>query len=122
MLQRTLLLTLFAVCGISLQAQVPYERILRAGQEPQNWLTYSGNYNSQRYSTLSQITPENVKNLELQWIFQARSLEKFEATPIVVDGIMYTVEAPNNIVALDAATGRVFWTFTHTPTQTARPR
>ena len=121
MLQRTLLLTLFAVCGISLQAQVPYERILRANQEPQNWLTYSGNYNAQRYSPLSQITPENVKSLELQWIFQARSLEKFEATPIVVDGVMYTVEAPNNIVALDAATGRVFWTFTYTPVEGARP-
>src|SRR2546422_8627258 len=97
MIRRTLLLMLLVAGLVSVQAQVPYERILRSGQEPQNWLTYSGNYNGQRYSTLSQITPENVKNLELQWIFQARSLEKFEATPIVVDGIMYTVEAPNNI-------------------------
>jgi alcohol dehydrogenase (cytochrome c) len=104
-----------------LDAQVPYDRIVRSTQEPQNWLTHSGNYNSQRYSPLSQITPENVKNLELRWIFQARSLEKFEATPLVVDGIMYTVEAPNNIVALDAATGRVFWTFTYTPAETSRP-
>ena len=53
-----------------------------------------------------EITPENVKNLELRWVFQAQSLEKFEATPLVVDGVMYTVEAPNNIVALDAATGQ----------------
>ncbi len=121
MTRRTLLLTLLLAGALSLQAQVPYERILRSNQEPQNWLTHSGNYNSQRYSTLSQITPENVKNMELQWIFQARSLEKFEATPIVVDGIMYTVEAPNNIVALDAATGRVFWTFTYTPVENARP-
>src|SRR5215471_6114197 len=126
MLRRTILLMLLAaagaaVTGVTLRAQVPYDRILRAGQEPQNWLTYSGNYNSQRYSTLAQITPENVKNLELQWIFQVRSLEKFEATPIVVDGVMYTVEAPNNIIALDAATGRVFWTYSYTPAQTARP-
>ena len=116
-----LLLMLILGESLALQAQVPYERIVRSSQEPQNWLTHSGNYNSQRYSALSQITPENVKNLEVQWVFQARSLEKFEATPIVADGIMYTVEAPNNIVALDAATGRVFWTFTHTPAQTARP-
>src|SRR5919198_1188201 len=116
-----LLLVLIAGVSLALQAQVPYERIVRSSQEPQNWLTHSGNYNSQRYSTLSQITPENVKNLEVQWIFQTRSLEKFEATPIVVDGIMYTVEAPNNIVALDAATGRIFWTFTYTPAETARP-
>src|SRR5947207_1913324 len=115
-----LLLMLILGESLALQAQVPYERIVRSSQEPQNWLTHSGNYNSQRYSALSQITPENVKNLEVQWVFQARSLEKFEATPIVADGIMYTVEAPNNIVALDAATGRVFWTFTHTPAQTAR--
>lgn len=109
------------LAAASLQAQVPYERILRANQEPQNWLTYSGNYNGQRYSTLNQITPENVRNLELQWIFQARSLEKFEATPLVVDGIMYTVQAPNDVVALDAATGRVFWAYSYTPEQTARP-
>src|SRR5712691_293974 len=116
-----LLLTLILGGSLALEAQVPYERIVRSSQEPQNWLTHSGNYNSQRYSTLSQMTPDNVKNLELQWIFQARSLEKFEATPIVVDGIMYTVEAPNNIVALDAATGRIFWTFTTTPAQASRP-
>ncbi len=61
-------------------AQVTFDRILAAGKEPQNWLTYSGSTFSQRYSTLDQITPANVKNLELQWIFQARSLEKFEAT------------------------------------------
>ena len=105
----------------SLQAQVPYDRLLRSGQEPQNWLTHHGNYNSQRYSTLSQVTPENVKNLEVQWIFQARSLEKFEATPLVVDGVMYTVQAPNDVVALDAATGRIFWTYSHTPDQASRP-
>ena len=52
-----------------------------------------------------------MKNLELQWVFQARSLEKFEATPLVVDGVMYTVQAPNDVVALDAVTGRVFWIY-----------
>src|SRR3989442_6987681 len=116
-----LLLTLILGESLALQAQAPYERIVRSSQEPQNWLTHSGNYSSQRYSTLSQITPENVKNLEVQWVFQARSLEKFEATPIVVDGIMYTVEAPNNIVALDAASGRIFWTYNYTPEAAARP-
>ena len=76
---------------------------------------------SQRYSPLAQITPENVKNLELQWVFQARSLEKFEATPLVVDGIMYTVQAPNDVVALDAVTGRVFWTYSYAPSPLSRP-
>ena len=76
--------------------QVTYNRILDAGKEPQNWLTYSGSYLSQRYSPLTQITPANVKDLELQWVFQAHSLEKFETTPLVVDGILYTVQAPND--------------------------
>src|SRR5438552_18009245 len=102
---RNMLFAVLAATG-PLYAQVSNERILRSGQEPQNWLTHHGNYNSQRYSTLSQITPDNVKNLEIQWISQTRSIEKFEATPLVVDGIMYTVQAPNDILAPDAATGR----------------
>ena len=76
---------------------------------------------SQRYTTLNQIAPENIKSLELQWMFQVRSLEKFEATPLVVDGILYTVQAPNNVVALDAVTGRVFWTYPYIPARAARP-
>jgi alcohol dehydrogenase (cytochrome c) len=111
---------LICVAG-SLAAQVPFERILRANQEPQNWLTYSGTVNSQRHSPLTQITPANVKNLELKWIFQARSPEKFEATPLVVDGILYTVQAPNDVVAIDAATGRVFWIYSYSPSAEARP-
>jgi alcohol dehydrogenase (cytochrome c) len=98
-----------------LQGQVSFERILGANREPENWLTYSGTTLSQRYSLLNQITPANVKNLELQWIYQARSLEKFEATALVVDGVMYTVQAPNDVIALDAATGRIFWTYSHHP-------
>ena len=112
-------LLLFLAAG-SLAAQVSFDRILRANQEPQNWLTYSGTVLSQRYSQLTQVTPANVKNLELQWVFQARSLEKFEATPLVVDGVLYTVQAPNDVVALDAATGRIFWTSPYTPAPEAR--
>jgi len=110
----------FLAAGI-LSAQVSFDRIVNAGKEPQNWLTYSGNMMSQRYSPLAQITPQNVKNLEQKWIFQARSLEKFEATPLVVDGIMYTVQAPNDIIALDPVTGRVFWTYSYAPSPQSRP-
>jgi alcohol dehydrogenase (cytochrome c) len=117
---RRLALSLLLLAG-SLAAQVSFDRLLNANKEPQNWLTYSGNLMSQRYSTLSQITPQNVKDLELQWVFQARSLEKFEATPLVVDGILYTVQAPNDIVALDPVTGRVFWTYSYSPSTDSRP-
>src|SRR5262245_60045005 len=96
---RTLLIVILA--AVSLSAQVSFDRILNADREPQNRLSYSGSPLNQRYSQLTEITPANVKNLRQQWVWQARSLEKFEATPLVVDGVMYTVEAPNNIVALD---------------------
>jgi len=97
------------------RAQVSFDRILDADKEPENWLTYSGSILGQRYSLLNQITPANVNDLQLQWIYQARSLQKFEATALVVDGIMYSVQAPNDVVALDAATGRIFWTYSYNP-------
>src|SRR5271165_5010055 len=113
-----LLLTLALPC---VHAQVGFDRILNAAKEPQNWLTYSGNLPGQRYSPLTQITPANVKNLELQWVFQARSLEKFEATALVVDGVLYTTQAPNDVVAIDAVTGRVLWIYRYAPSKDARP-
>jgi alcohol dehydrogenase (cytochrome c) len=103
------------------RAQVSNERLLRASEEPQNWITYSGTYASQRYSTLRQINAANVKTLEQKWIFQAESLEKFEATPLVVDGIMYLTQAPSDAVALDAKTGRVFWVYRYYPATDVKP-
>ena len=110
------LVALLAATALHAQQPITSSRILNAAKEPQNWLTYSGNYNGQRYSTLDQITPANVRNLNLEWVFQVRSLgaaDKFEATPIVVDGVMYTVSPPNDVVALDAVTGRQFWRYNH---------
>jgi alcohol dehydrogenase (cytochrome c) len=101
-------------------AEVTFERILGAESEPANWLSYSGTVSNQRYSRLDQITAANAKDLELEWVWQARSLEKFEATPLVVDGVLYTVQAPNEVVALDAATGRIFWTFPYENSAAAR--
>jgi alcohol dehydrogenase (cytochrome c) len=116
---------LLAVAAASVGAQqaVTSLRIQNAAKEPHNWLTYSGNYNAQRHSTLSQITPANVKGLGLQWVFQVRTLgggDKFEASPIVVDGVMYTVSPPNDVVALDAVTGRQFWRYNHNVAPAAR--
>ena len=116
----------FAVAVIALpKAQVTYERLLRAAQEPHNWLSYSGGYFSQRHSELVQITPDNVKNLESAWIYQLNSREptstRFEVTPVVADGIMYIVQPPNDIIALDAVSGRPFWTYSYNPSPQARP-
>ena len=111
LLAASLAICLLTLLGSVLTAQVSNERLLRAAEEPQNWLTYSGTYASQRYSTLKQLTPANVKTLEQKWIFQAESLEKFETTPLVVDGIMYITQAPSDALALDAKTGTRLWSF-----------
>ena len=96
-------------------AQVTWDRLLNSAKEPQNWLNYSGGNMSQRYSLLDQITPANAANLEMKWVFQTNSLTKFETTPLVVDGIMYLTQPPNDIVALDARNGRVFWVYQYVP-------
>jgi len=74
---------------------------------------------SQRHSQLTQITPANVKDLELKWVFQARWLDYNQATPLVVDGVMYTTQG-NDVVALDAATGKIFWIYPYTPSSDAK--
>ncbi len=106
---------------IALAAQVSFERIRDAHREPWNWLTYSGGYYSQRYSELTGIAPANAARLDLKWVFQASARDKFETTPLVVDGVMYLTQPPNDIVALDARTGRVFWTFEYNPNPRADP-
>jgi alcohol dehydrogenase (cytochrome c) len=114
-------LFLALIAPFALRAQVTPERLLHASDEPQNWLTYSGSYASQRFTQLKQITPANLKNLELKWVFQAQSLQKFETTPLVVDGIMYITQSPNDIVAVDARSGRAFWVYHYATSPAARP-
>lgn len=108
---------LLALClAAALQAQglpVTRERLLKADQEPGNWLMYSATYHSWRFSPLNQITTANVSRLKVKWLYQARTEEKFETTPLVVDGVMYLTRPENDILALDAGTGRVMWTYHH---------
>ena len=100
---------------------VTFDRLLNAEEEPQNWLTYSGNVYGYRHSALTELTPTNVKDLELAWIWQQpRSAGKFEATPLVVDAVLYTVQSPNDVVALDATTGRFLWTYRYVPAPEGR--
>jgi alcohol dehydrogenase (cytochrome c) len=113
------LLVVVVLLAASLSAQVSPERIVNAQKEPQNWLTYSGTYMSQRYSPLTQIAPANARDLELKWVFQARWLDYYQATPLVVDGIMYTTQG-NDVVALDAVTGKMFWIFPYIPASDAK--
>jgi alcohol dehydrogenase (cytochrome c) len=105
------------VAGV-LPAQVTYDRLLHADREPQNWLTYSGSYAGIRFSPLTQINRDNVKNLQMKWVYHPTYMKtgnnqsKMENTPIVVDGVIYTGTALE-AVALDAATGRMYWKLQH---------
>ncbi len=100
---------------------VTYERILDARSEPQNWLTYYGAYNGQRFSPLDQINTENVKRIGPAWVFQAgtsgmiagASTYAFEAAPIVVDGVMFVSGWDGWVWALDARTGYEIWRYKH---------
>ena len=122
-IQRTLL-SVLVLGGLlapdQLYAQVSYERIRQSADEPQNWLTYNGTYSSQRHSRLDQVTPENVGDLELRWMLQNQNFGAWQSNPIVVDGIMYITERPNDVMAVDAVTGRVFWMYRYTNEPNAR--
>src|SRR2546426_2298331 len=104
----------FALHGQS-SPEAPFQRLVNAAKEPQNWFTYSGSYMSQRHSGLDQITPANAKNLEQKWMYQSGVSGTWQATPLVVDGVMYVSQRPNDVVALDAKTGRVFWIHRYVP-------
>jgi alcohol dehydrogenase (cytochrome c) len=101
-------------------AQVTPQRLTRAAEEPQNWLMYSGGYFSQRYSALKQLDRSNVKNLEMKWILPNQVFGAWQSTPLVVDGVMYVTQRPNDVLAVDAKTGRVFWLYRYTPSPNAR--
>jgi alcohol dehydrogenase (cytochrome c) len=100
---------------------VTYERILEARSEPQNWLTYYGAYDGQRYSSLDQINTENVERLAPAWVFQfgsiglhaGQSTYSFEAAPVVVDGVMYVSGWDGWVWAIDARTGQHLWQYKH---------
>jgi len=101
-------------------AQVSTDRLRAARNEPNNWLTYSGAYDGWRYSPLEDIDASNVNNLELKWILQAPVAGPWEASPLVVDDVMYITQRPNDVVALDAKTGRIFWIYRYAAAAEAR--
>ena len=101
----------FAVAALTatLRAQVTPERLANAAREPQQWLTYSGQYNGSRYSPLDQVNKTNVNRLNLQWVFQTGVSGWHETTPLVVDGMMYITAPQNHAFAVDVRTGRPLW-------------
>ena len=92
-------------------ARVSGDRIANADQYPQNWPTYGRSYSEQRFSPLKQITDRNVSQLGLAWSFDLDTRRGQEATPIVIDGVMYFTSAWSKVFALNAATGVPLWSY-----------
>ncbi len=92
-------------------AQVTFERLANSAKEPQNWMTYSGDYAGRRFSTLDQINISNVRTMVAKWVYQTGATGKLETTPLVVDGIMYATGQDDRAFALDARTGRPIWMY-----------
>jgi alcohol dehydrogenase (cytochrome c) len=95
-----------------LAIQVSSERLQAAGTSPDEWLMYSGSYNGWRHSSLAEITSANVAQLRLRWIKQFDINDpNIEATPLVIDGVIFTVADVGHVLALDAKTGDVIWEY-----------
>ena len=101
-----------AQAGVAAKARVgdvTDARLRHADQDPGNWLTYGGNWQEQRYSRLTGINADNVTALKPAWSAEFDTGRGQEATPIVVDGVMYVSTTWSKVYALDAATGRQIW-------------
>lgn len=100
--------------GVATPPNITARDLADGFKHPERWTTYSGDYSGQRHSPLKQITPQNVNQLAAQWTFQNNvSLpgQKFETTPLVVDGVIYATGALNYAWAIDARTGRLLWRY-----------
>lgn len=103
---------LLLAAGLALGEEVDSARLDRAVDEPQNWLTYYGTYESWRYSPLDQINRSNIEQLRPVWAFESGVTDGgLQAAPLVVDGTMYVSTAWNRVFALDAATGEQIWRY-----------
>jgi alcohol dehydrogenase (cytochrome c) len=92
--------------------QIAGEDLSNGLSNPSRWLTYSGDYSGRRHSPLVEITPANAGQLRPVWTFQTGLAgHKFEATPIVVDGVLYVSGPLNHAWAIDGRTGRQLWRY-----------
>ena len=93
-------------------AQVTDQELLKP--KPENWVHYSGTYDSQRHSPLKQITPENAGRLQAKWVYHMNQQEAIQAVPIVVDGVMY-ISQFNRLDAIDVRSGNIIWQYQRPP-------
>ena len=107
--------SLLLACTPSAEKQaagwVDSKRLSAAAAEPQNWLSHGRDYAEQRFSPLAQVNDTNVGELGLTWFLDFGTDRGLEATPLVVDGVMYVSGAWNIVHAIDARTGKLLWRF-----------
>ncbi|HKQ16704.1 MAG TPA: hypothetical protein VJT80_25020, partial [Steroidobacteraceae bacterium] len=92
-------------------AQVDAARIVQADQDPGNWLTVGRTYSEQRFSPLAKIDAGNVKQLGLAWFLDLDTHRGQEATPLIIDGVLYSTSAWSKVQAIDAASGKLLWQY-----------
>lgn len=105
------LATALATLAAGATGAVTQARALAADQDNANWLLHGRTYSEQRYSPLSKVNKNTVSKLGLAWSYDMRTTRGVEATPIVVDGVMYVTGAWSIVYALDARTGKELWVF-----------
>src|SRR5271163_4308501 len=92
-------------------AQVDAARLVNADKDPGNWMVYGRTYSEQRFSPLTKINADNAKDLGLAWYYDLDTARGQEATPIVVDGVLYVSTAWSMVKAFDARTGKLLWAY-----------
>ena len=85
------------------------DRLADADRDVGNWLLNGRTYADQRFSPLDQIDEDNVEQLGLRWSLDTQTDRGLEATPIVVDGVLYASGSWSVVFAVDARTGREIW-------------
>src|SRR5258706_4713338 len=119
---RLLLLVLLCCCTVFLKAPEAQKKarpktagaiddaaLRNADGRAGEWITHGRNYSETRFSPLKQIDAANVKNLGLAWSFDTDTKRGLEATPIIIDGVMYTTGSWSVVFAIDARTGKQLW-------------
>ena len=92
--------------------QVSSARLRAAGSRTNEWLTYSGSYNGWRHTALAEITPVNAAQLRIRWVKQFDINDpNIEATPLLIDGVIFMVPDAGHVLALDAKTGDLIWEY-----------
>ena len=115
-MRKIFLMVLFFYINTISSAEVSFEQLLNASKDPENWLTYSGTYRSERFALQDQINISNVNQLKTIWAYQMQPSKLsgsglVETTPIVANEIMYITEPPSTVTALDVKSGKRLWTW-----------